>query len=170
MLQPFPCSLSVPFLSCIRVQGNTRGFIIGHCIIRLLQISNPDWLMRCQFSAHHDGFPVVGCRQQHAAVGRSNSSCISGNGAIAQLGLARYATANCWLLLCPSTQNNSHWCFSTCTNWHQQPRIASDQAAMKRRITDDTSRVMFSTLHTLTLCVRLQNKFVCACKVWFFLK
>lgn len=95
------CAVSIT--TCIRVQRNTRGFIIGHCIIRLVLISNPHWLMKCQFSAHHDGFPVVGCRQ-HAAVGRSSSSCISGNGAIAQLGSARYATANCWLLLCPSTQ------------------------------------------------------------------
>lgn len=70
----------------------------------------------------------------------------------------------------PIYPNNSHRCFSTCTNWHQQPRIASDQAAMKRRITDDTSHVMFNTLHTLIFCFQLQNKFACACKVWFFLK
>jgi len=96
---------------------NTRGIFTGHCIIRLMLISNPQWLINRQFSARHDAFPVVGCR-------RVSSSCVSGNDAIAQLGTARYATGNCWccyahlhqqlpLVLLP------HWCSSTCTNWHK---------------------------------------------------
>lgn len=102
-LQHFPCSVSLPSLS--RHARQYPGIYYGALYYQTrTDIKSSLAYKKCQFSAHHDRFPVVGCRQQRAAVGRSSSSCISGNGAIAQLGTARYATANCWLLLCPSTQ------------------------------------------------------------------
>lgn len=114
------CAASIKRCLCVfSFFNNTRGYNVAHCIIKHLLISNPGWLIKCQFSAHHDLFPVVGCRRSVCSRSVLKHKLYFWERCHPSAGYGTLCYDKLLAAVMPIYLNNSHRCPSTCTNWHQ---------------------------------------------------